>query len=668
MFSEDVPEAVLDVAAHLLLTILNNFPPSVHRHHDNAEDVIVSKIMSANCNANVLKKLSNCLASLPKSKGDEGSWSLMMQKILLTLSDLLNSTLEGLEEETRRVEAVTLLVLPGKDRPLSLGGKVMAGKALNSGERSQKMLISSISSLVQCCCIMLTNYYPVQVTVPVCPLLAIIRRVLMVNGSLPDTLKPFTTAMQQEFVCLQLPVLHLNMLEILAAVIKGLRSQLLPHAAGIMWLLMKFLKTCCIPELRTKAYSIIKDLLISMGAGMTLYISEEVIDNISVDLKFADSNYGGSPLDEPSIVKPSQQSRQKKRKHGASTGPSDEEQASLCSESKDSQSSIALKIAAIETLEALLVMGGALSCDSWRRRMDDLMIEVATNACKGGWTHFEKHFHCMDTRVNWEDFQLVALRALLASILSPAGYRPPYLSKGLSLFLKGKQNSGTKVAEFCSQALVSLEVLIHPRALPLIDTQLPNSNSYSFGRTDYGDPKNKPPQKDGNLSTGHDSLCVVYDYLKDKYKEESPDTEVPAFETLKVVSGDQNYEEPNVVNGLLDIAMPMETDEVSKPANLVSKIESSVMVDVQHHEECNKASVSCDETVVLLISSSPSVKKGIENNVSDAKGISSTTGVDNVANAHLDYNTFKMAMIDEEDELSDSFPDIVDADPDSDSE
>lgn len=84
-----------------------------------------------------------------------------------------------------------------------------------------------------------------------------------------------------------------------------------------------------------------------------------------------------------------------------------------------------------------VLQGGALSCDSWRRRMDDLMIEVATNACKGGWTHFEKHFHCMDTRVNWEDFQLVALRALLASILSPAGYRPPYLSKGLSLFLKG---------------------------------------------------------------------------------------------------------------------------------------------------------------------------------------------------------------------------------------
>lgn len=45
-----------------------------------------------------IQKLSCCLASLPKSRGDEDSWSLMMQKVLLSLSSLLNSTLEGLEE------------------------------------------------------------------------------------------------------------------------------------------------------------------------------------------------------------------------------------------------------------------------------------------------------------------------------------------------------------------------------------------------------------------------------------------------------------------------------------------------------------------------------------------------------------------------------------------
>uniref|UniRef100_A0A803NB77 Pre-rRNA-processing protein RIX1 N-terminal domain-containing protein n=1 Tax=Chenopodium quinoa TaxID=63459 RepID=A0A803NB77_CHEQI len=556
MLSEDVTEAV------------------------SAEEIIVSKIMSANCNANVLKKLSCCLASLPKSKGDEDSWSLMMQKVLLSLSALLNNSLEGLEEERRRVEAVTLLVPPGKDPPPTLGGKMMTGEAFNTGERSQKMLISSVTSLMQCCCMMLTNSYPVQVTVPICPLLAIIRRVLMVNGSLPEALQPFTTAMQQEFVCLQLPVLHLNMLEVLAAVIKGLRSQLLPHAADIIWLLMKYLKTCCMPELRTKVYSIIRALLVSMGAGMALYISEEVIDNIFNDLKFADTIDDVGSLDEQSHVKVSQP-LQKKRKHGALTGPLVEQQPLLCSEPKNRQASIALKKAALETLEALVVMGGALSCDSWRRRIDDLMIEVATNACKGGWTHDEKPFYCKETRAVWEDFQLVALHALLASILSPAGYRPPYLSKGLEIFHKGKQNSGTKVAEFCSQALVALEVLIHPRALPLIDVPLSNGSSYSFGRTDFGVPTDKQPQN----------------FLYEMYKEENLESGVPARGVHKDMQFDensldvtryQNHEESNVVIGLPDNVMPMERDDGSKPANLASKVKFSFdrkMVDVQHREE-----------------------------------------------------------------------------------
>lgn len=35
----------------------------------------------------------------------------------------------------------------------------------------------------------------------------------------------------------------------------------------------------------------------------------------------------------------------------------------------------------------------------------------------------------------------------------------------------GTQETGTKIANFCTHALLSLEVLIHPRALPLIDCQ-----------------------------------------------------------------------------------------------------------------------------------------------------------------------------------------------------
>lgn len=45
-----------------------------------------------------IQKLAHCLALLPKSKGDEESWSVMLQKILILINDQLNLKFEGLEE------------------------------------------------------------------------------------------------------------------------------------------------------------------------------------------------------------------------------------------------------------------------------------------------------------------------------------------------------------------------------------------------------------------------------------------------------------------------------------------------------------------------------------------------------------------------------------------
>lgn len=44
------------------------------------------------------QKLAHCLALLPKSRGDEDSWSLMIQKILFLLNGHLNDVFQGLEE------------------------------------------------------------------------------------------------------------------------------------------------------------------------------------------------------------------------------------------------------------------------------------------------------------------------------------------------------------------------------------------------------------------------------------------------------------------------------------------------------------------------------------------------------------------------------------------
>ena len=57
-----------------------------------------------------IQKISFCLESIQKSKGDEDSWSSMMQKILLSLSSLLNSAFEGLEEGIRTFQAHLLKI------------------------------------------------------------------------------------------------------------------------------------------------------------------------------------------------------------------------------------------------------------------------------------------------------------------------------------------------------------------------------------------------------------------------------------------------------------------------------------------------------------------------------------------------------------------------------
>lgn len=57
---------------------------------------------------------------------------------------------------------------------------------------------------------------------PVRPLVALVKRVLMVDGSLSQ-FSPFMTAMRQDFICLELPALHVCSLELLNAIVKGLR-------------------------------------------------------------------------------------------------------------------------------------------------------------------------------------------------------------------------------------------------------------------------------------------------------------------------------------------------------------------------------------------------------------------------------------------------------------
>ncbi|KAD7479898.1 hypothetical protein R6Q59_008731 [Mikania micrantha] len=623
-------------AINLLCTILTLFPSSFQKNYDSAEAAIVTKLMSGKCHTNMVKKLARCLSLLPKSKGDADSWSLMIQKVLIAINVLLNDSYQGLEEETKTMRA---LVPPGKDPPTPLGGLTIFDIS-NKLTRLERVSVASISSLMLCCSTMLTTSYPAQAKVPIQSLLMLVERVLMVDGSLTQTLYPTITAMQQEYVCVELPVHHTFSLDILCGIVKEAHSQLLPHAAHIIRIVTDYLRKCELPELRIKLYALIKLMLLSMGVGLSLYLAEDVVSNASIDLDSVGDHDGEACSNSESM--------QKKRKHEMAFMPIGNH--SETNYSPKNPIPVTVKIAALEALETLLTVGGASGSDSWRSGVDSLVITVATDACKGGWIKQANYYNnSCNSGSSWADFQLASLRALLASLLSPGRIRPPYLAHGLELYRKGKQETGTKLAEFCAHALMALEVLIHPRAIPLID--FGSSIEYPDNRV-----KNRFMEYTYSGAQKHN----VFSGGTSRNEPENAESEDDDLYEKWVNDNDGN--QPPVTDQELKEITPKLGEKVvsievsSSGAEVVPENKGKgILVETQSIAEVNKQSESQSLTVDFGES---------DNMVAfDMEAEDKTPVLGSVEGME-----FKFDLGDKDDDPMDDIPDIVDVEPDSDEE
>ncbi|KAK8533961.1 hypothetical protein V6N12_047363 [Hibiscus sabdariffa] len=436
-FSEVVVEGALSV----LCIIIDFFPASFLPHYEKAEAIIVSKIISGQCSSSMMKSYAHFLASLPKSRGDKDSWFVMMQDLLTSLEIHLNDVFRCLE--------------PAPE-----------GAAYLEARKSKQLLTCIIPTLMLCCITMLTNSYPVQVTVPVHQLLTLVKRVLTVNGSFSRASSNSMEIMQEGYVCIELPALQSYGLDLLYAIIKGTSSQLLPHAGYIIRLLKDCLKQCALPMLRTKLYFIIRNLLISIGIGAALQISEELTTSASIDLdasRYLNRQKASNQVVKSATVEAPIQPVDKKRKHAAFDSLQESRDMDYLElQNKYSTSPLSLKIAALKALQTLLTMGGILRSDL-RPSIDDLLMNVAEKAYNGKWRNGEESEIMSSNGPPHADFLLAALHALLASLLSQPSVSQHHLVKGLELFRKGKQEAGTKIADFCGLALLALEKLINPR-------------------------------------------------------------------------------------------------------------------------------------------------------------------------------------------------------------
>ncbi|GAU42217.1 hypothetical protein TSUD_351270 [Trifolium subterraneum] len=695
MLNDDNSEAIWEAAVHVICTLITSFPFSIQRHYDSVESAIAVKLVSGGCSDDMMKKLVHCLALLPKSKGDEESWSVTMQKILITINDQLNLTFQGLEDESIRKEFNGLLIQPGKQPPSPLGGCVSTEEASNNTtKRSKQSQTVNVSILMSGCCMMLTNTYPVKVNVPVRLLLVLAERILMVNGSLPDMSLPFMTARQQENVCSELPDLHMCSLELLTAIINATSSQLLPHAASIVRIITKYFKTCALPELRIKIYSIAKTLLISMGVGMALCLSKEVVNNAIADLSIIEKKNAGmlnGSTTDVSTVAPLL-ANNKKRKH-STTGSLQEYDAGgglgVEVPKKCAMVPISLRVAALEALETLITVAGALKSEQWRSKVDSLLIVIAMDSFKEGSSSEEINgFQKKDPAATAADLQIAALRALLASFLSVS--RPPYLSQGLELFRRGKQQTGTKLAEFCAHAMLALEVLIHPRALPLVDYVPPNNDTYDEAQFSFRDeyvsrnhtnpfglPQTEPPNSVNNIFANY--LANGDDEMGALWKENTKETKESSQMATPLPSSTDIQERNEMVS------------ETATDADIEMRtVETETILNSDHPGESVKQIQEPVQDPVSCVASNPAVidihdDAAASTDIEPDGVVSDSTVPHNEAN-HLELATQSESPVKTSDTKlvqqfafdlnygnsldgdDDPFPDIVDGDPDSDSD
>lgn len=139
----------------------------------------------------IFQKLASTLALLPCVRVSHNSLSLMIQKILIVVNNLLNGSCVGLDEGKDiwclifyLLSCTTILcnvepqvhfagytgfelmplISPGSKPPPLSGGQTTYGDwNFHSAKKFCTFAVPTISALIHCCSMMLTTSYPIQV-------------------------------------------------------------------------------------------------------------------------------------------------------------------------------------------------------------------------------------------------------------------------------------------------------------------------------------------------------------------------------------------------------------------------------------------------------------------------------------------------------------------------
>lgn len=271
----------------------------------------------------------------------------------------------------------------------------------------------------------------------------------------------------------------------------------------------------------------------------------------------------------------------------------------------------------------------------------------------------------------------------------------------------GKQETGTKLAEFCAHAVLALEVLIHPKALPLEDFPTANHISdgiqHGFPETTYSGLKHRTAFSGGMEGMVHDDPDQDHDDLYDSWLENGKETEAPVSSPRNTI---KDNEEPSefttcrpdkklCVDGSFVKEIPV--GSAKEPASITEMASSGNREDTMVEAHPVQESITqFQDSVSAKVSPVPATLGGslsteiAPDRAASDRGVLDQTSSDRVSSLNVslakgdafttaDGGTSKTSILDnsmapaskidhDSDSGSDSFPDIVDGDPDSDYE
>jgi hypothetical protein len=261
-----------------------------------------------------------------------------------------------------------------------------------------------------------------------------------------------------------------------------------------------------------------------------------------------------------------------------------------------------------------------------------------------------------------------------------------YLIFSLFAYIKtGKQQTGTKLAEFCAHAMLTLEVLIHPRALPLVDYVPPNNDTFgeaqfSFGHeyasrnhtTPFSLSQTEPPVSVNNLfadylANGDDEMGGLWTENTKKTKVSSematplpssaniqersemvPEIATRADVEMRTVENETTFKSDHPGESVMQFQKPVNCT-TSTPAG--GDIHGDAATDIEPERIVSESAIAHNEANHAESASQ-----------SKSSAQSSDTNMLQQVEFKLDYGN----SVDDDDD--DPFPDIVDGDPNSDSE